>query len=141
MAQSLKRKRNENFEPRKVRFPGELLVSRNDARDKNSRSSHSREDGTRTDEEDAESNAAISEQEDELIGEDEEDWEGLGAGPAAIPTASDPGIRNKDKKLPTGEELRTIKDASDLFKSSSFKLQVGVLHQLVGACLIFCIQD
>lgn len=27
-------------------------------------------------------------------------------------------------KLPTGEELRTLRDAADLYQSSSFKLQV-----------------
>lgn len=30
----------------------------------------------------------------------------------------------KPKKPPTGEELRDIKDAADLYRSSSFKLQV-----------------
>ncbi len=111
----------------------------NDARVKNSRvdevsNSHDPEDGTTTDEEDVESNAAICQREDEsqLVGEGEGEWEGLGAEPAAIP---DQGIR--DKKLPSGEELRAIKDASDLFKSSSFKLQVGVFHQLVWLALTF----
>ena len=31
------------------------------------------------------------------------------------------------KKPPTGEELRTIKDAADLYMSSSFKLQVSLI--------------
>lgn len=29
-------------------------------------------------------------------------------------------------KPPTGEELRTIKDATDLYRSNSFKLQVNI---------------
>lgn len=34
------------------------------------------------------------------------------------------GKRGKAKQAPTGEELRAIKDSADLFRSSSFKLQV-----------------
>jgi U3 small nucleolar RNA-associated protein 22 len=33
-------------------------------------------------------------------------------------------------KLPTGEELRTLKDAADLYQSSSFKLQVRTVDFL-----------
>lgn len=38
-----------------------------------------------------------------------------------------PGQGKKINKPPTGEELRAIKDATDLFRSNSFKLQVSVL--------------
>lgn len=31
-------------------------------------------------------------------------------------------------KLPTGEELRALKDAADLYQSSSFKLQVCAVY-------------
>lgn len=37
----------------------------------------------------------------------------------------------KSKKPPTGEELRTIKEASDLYKSNTFKLQVS---NMTGKC-------
>ena len=30
-------------------------------------------------------------------------------------------------KLPTGEELRTLKNAADLYQSNSFKLQVRLV--------------
>ncbi|KAF8559467.1 Nrap protein [Imleria badia] len=39
----------------------------------------------------------------------------------------DAEIAKKHNKLPTGEELRTLKDAADLYQSSSFKLQVDAL--------------
>ncbi|KZP27685.1 Nrap protein [Athelia psychrophila] len=37
------------------------------------------------------------------------------------------GKRGKAKQAPTGEELRAIKDSADLFRSSSFKLQIDAL--------------
>jgi U3 small nucleolar RNA-associated protein 22 len=38
----------------------------------------------------------------------------------------------KPRKPPTGEELRNIKDATDLYRSSSFKLQVSVYSSYSG---------
>ncbi|KAF9475207.1 Nrap protein [Pholiota conissans] len=60
--------------------------------------------------------------EDEAQGE----WGGITGSNEAVPPE---GVHTgKKSKLPsTGEELRAIKDASDLFKSSSFKLQIDVL--------------
>ena len=53
---------------------------------------------------------------------DEEEWGGVTGGQAEIEEHR-PGT--KPKKPPTGEELRAIKDAADLFRSGSFKLQVS----------------
>lgn len=58
-------------------------------------------------------------------GEDGE-WGGI-SGSKDTGSVDDSHSGTKPKKPPTGEELRTIKDASDLFKSSSFKLQVCTL--------------
>lgn len=47
--------------------------------------------------------------------------------PTAVADLDDEGGERrgtKPKKPPTGEELRDIKDAADLYRSSSFKLQV-----------------
>lgn len=53
-----------------------------------------------------------------------DEWQGI-----AEPTSSVlPHPGTKPSKPPTGEELRTIKDASSLFRSNSFKLQVRPIH-------------
>ena len=62
-------------------------------------------------------------------GEDDEGWAGEGErseneAPASADQA-DLHAGKKGRKPPTGEELRAIKDAADLFQSSSFKLQVS----------------
>lgn len=56
--------------------------------------------------------------------EDEEDeWAGLGEG--GVDTSTGPsGGGGKPKKPPTGEEVRAIKEATDLYKSNTFKLRV-----------------
>ena len=53
---------------------------------------------------------------------EEEEWHGLQA--STVPEVEDVRTGTKPKKPPTGEELRNIKDAADLYRSSSFKLQV-----------------
>jgi U3 small nucleolar RNA-associated protein 22 len=59
--------------------------------------------------------------------ENEEEWGGInGATSNAAPQERYTGPTSK--KLPAGEELRAIKDASDLFKSSSFKFQGAFLE-------------
>lgn len=58
-------------------------------------------------------------------GEDDGEWKGIGANAETLPDEHFTG--KKSNKPPTGEELRAIKDASDLFKSGSFKLQVCCL--------------
>jgi len=58
--------------------------------------------------------------------ENDEEWGGInGATSNVAPQERYTGPTSK--KLPAGEELRAIKDASDLFKSSSFKFQVRFL--------------
>jgi U3 small nucleolar RNA-associated protein 22 len=58
----------------------------------------------------------------DMEGDDEEEWGGVTGGQAEIEEEHRPGT--KPKKPPTGEGLRAIKDAADLFRSGSFKLQV-----------------
>jgi U3 small nucleolar RNA-associated protein 22 len=69
-----------------------------------------------------------------LCSGDDERWGGFGGDVELLeneddaPASADqvePYTGKKSRKPPTGEELRTIKDATDLFRSSSFKLQVG----------------
>lgn len=57
---------------------------------------------------------------------DEESGEGEWGGLDDNEEAAGDGYQHgtKPRKPPTGEELRVIKDATDLFRSSSFKLQV-----------------
>ncbi|KAH9476209.1 Nucleolar protein 6 [Psilocybe cubensis] len=59
------------------------------------------------------------------VGEEEEEWKGIGSTMDTLPDTHPTG--KKSHKPPTGEELRAIRDASDLFKSGSFKLQVDAL--------------
>ncbi|KAF8996020.1 Nrap protein [Cyathus striatus] len=69
-----------------------------------------------------------SEGEGEPMEQDDEEWGGLDESAADNKGAGSPEVNSgKAKKPPVGEELRLIKDASDLFKSSSFKLQIDAL--------------
>ena len=52
---------------------------------------------------------------------DEEEWGGTGGGEGVDPS---PSSRGKPVKVPAGHELREMKEASELYKSSAFKLQV-----------------
>ena len=55
----------------------------------------------------------------------EEAWGGIsGEQTVAEATTYEHRTGTKPIKPPTGHELRAIKDATDLFKSNSFKLQV-----------------
>ena len=65
----------------------------------------------------------ISDYGDMVEGDDEAEWGGVTGGQAENEEEHRPGT--KPKKPPTGEELRAIKDAADLFRSGSFKLQVS----------------
>lgn len=58
------------------------------------------------------------------------EWEGIGQEGdhnVSVDVNEEARPGTKPKKPPTGEELRAIKDATDLFRSSSFKLQVAIL--------------
>lgn len=59
-------------------------------------------------------------------GEDNADWEGFDQDGDALEVDPDRSS-GKHKKPPTGEELREIKDASDLYRSSAFKFQVRAM--------------
>jgi hypothetical protein len=55
-------------------------------------------------------------------GDDDEEWGGTGGGGEADP----PPSSGKPVKVPAGHELREMKEASELYKSSAFKLQVRI---------------
>ena len=57
----------------------------------------------------------------------EEEWKGISEQVGAETATYEYRTGTKPKQPPTGHELRAIKDATDLFKSSSFKLQVRIL--------------
>jgi U3 small nucleolar RNA-associated protein 22 len=58
---------------------------------------------------------------------EEGEWGGIGVTASVAEENLEAG-NVKRNKPPTGEELRDIKEAADLFKSNSFKLQVIVLY-------------
>ncbi|KAI0788916.1 Nrap protein [Irpex lacteus] len=67
---------------------------------------------------------------DTSIDNDEEEetaWGGLNDTEGKPATSHDHRTGTVPKKPPTGEELRTIKDAADLYLSSSFKLKIDAL--------------
>lgn len=71
----------------------------------------------------------MSDEQEEAEGNgSQEEWGGISNQPVEG-VASEDHIK-ASKKPPTAEELRAIKDASDLFKSSSFKLQVSIQYYL-----------
>ena len=53
---------------------------------------------------------------------EEEEWGGIGGGGDIGP----PPPSGKPVKVPAGHQLREMKEASELYKSSAFKLQVRV---------------
>ncbi|KAJ7352492.1 Nrap protein [Mycena albidolilacea] len=102
MALNLKRKRTGDVEPRKTRRLSE-------------------------DESDAGSSPEPREDED-VADEDDADEEWGGITPAQNQATAVPENSGTKPKLPpTGEELRAINDAQNLFKSSTFKLQIDAL--------------
>jgi U3 small nucleolar RNA-associated protein 22 len=52
-----------------------------------------------------------------------DEWGGVESEPAKVAAAHANG-GNASRVPPSGEELRTIRDATDLYRSGSFKLQV-----------------
>lgn len=68
--------------------------------------------------------------------EDDEEWGGMDVDmkDQSMGEGHQPGT--KPKKPPTGEELRTIKDATELFRSSSFKLQVRSDYYFLGMSML-----
>ena len=54
--------------------------------------------------------------------DNDEEWNGIGGGGEGGPFPSD----GKPVKVPAGHELREMKEASELYKSSAFKLQVRI---------------
>ncbi|KAJ7510322.1 Nrap protein [Mycena galericulata] len=73
---------------------------------------------------DDESDAAL----ETKVDEDDEEWGGIApAQDKASVIVENTHSGTKPKKPPTGEELRVINDAKDLFRSSTFKLQIDAL--------------
>lgn len=72
--------------------------------------------------------------------EEEEEWGGVSGANGTVQDAEDEKhTGTKPKKPPTGEELRNIKDATDLYRSSSFKLQVRTLSSHAGLRSLVCL--
>ncbi|EED77719.1 predicted protein [Postia placenta Mad-698-R] len=65
-------------------------------------------------------------EEDEEAGTNEEQWAGLGGEAATAGSAGEHPGTHKNQP-PKGQELRNIKDASELYRSTSFKLQIDAL--------------
>ena len=62
--------------------------------------------------------------------EEEEEWGGTGEVGEVDPSPSS----GKPVKIPAGHELREMKEASELYKSSAFKLQVRIRCNPPGGC-------
>ena len=67
--------------------------------------------------------------EGEESGSEGEEWGGTGA---AMDIDQRGSSSSNPKKAPTGEELRAIREATDLYRSGSFKLQVSSEFVEVG---------
>ncbi|KAK7032899.1 mannose-6-phosphate isomerase [Favolaschia claudopus] len=101
MALNLKRKRDGDVTPRKTR---------------------------KLSEDDLDAVSDVEEDESEVDAGEDDEWGGIEmAQNMTAPVAESTGPGTKPKLPPSGEELRVIKDASSLFKSSTFKLQVDAL--------------
>ncbi|KAG6884333.1 hypothetical protein C0993_012058 [Termitomyces sp. T159_Od127] len=115
MALNLKRKRATEDSSRKSRkVRGELNGSYG--------APHRSDENDALSEEDEDERGSVDVEQEEGEGE----WEGLDDKSNVNATVShEPGT--KPKKPPTGEELRVIQDATNLYRSSSFKLQIDAL--------------
>ncbi|KAL0578598.1 U3 snoRNP protein [Marasmius crinis-equi] len=102
MAQSLKRKRNDGTSSRKAQ-----RVSSADEHDST----------PQVDEENSEDEKSMLSQEEEG-----EEWGGVGESDQEALLDE-----NKEHRKPSGEDIRVMKDASELFKSNSFKMQIDAL--------------
>lgn len=78
---------------------------------------------------------AIHSDEEENAMDDEDEWTGLSnAEPMVVDSV--PHIKgNKKHKPPTGVEVREMKEAENLFRSSSFKLQVRFASCYLFLCV------
>ncbi|EAU86967.1 pre-rRNA processing protein Utp22 [Coprinopsis cinerea okayama7 len=59
--------------------------------------------------------------------EEEEEWGGVEGGDDEVKPREPLDTSSKPKKPPTAEEMRAIREATDLYRSSSFKLQIDAL--------------
>lgn len=77
----------------------------------------------------------VAEEEDEEEEDEEDEWNGIRDSGADASISGPSGGGGKPKKPPTGEEVRAIKEATDLYKSNTFKLRVSSTpYFLVGIC-------
>jgi hypothetical protein len=135
MAQKLKRKRTEIAEPRKVCYSlTNTLTVDEYVLVKAARIKKFDEDIIDHDEKSEfgdtpfHASEVMDEDEDSVqaADKDSEEWTGDGGTQTSIPIKlmNCQLSENNERRPPVGAELRTIREASDLFKSSSFKLQV-----------------
>lgn len=64
--------------------------------------------------------------------DDDEEWGGIGGGKEDNPMPSS----GRPVKVPAGHELREMKEASELYKSSAFKLQVRIWRTPFVECSV-----
>jgi len=134
MAQKLKRKRTEIAGPRKVCYSLTSLTAIEYVVVKAARTKKFDENiidhGEQSEFDDSRLRASEITDEDEdsdqAADKDSEEWTGDGGTQAPIPfkPVNCQLSEDNERRPPVGGELRTIREASDLFKSSSFKLQV-----------------
>jgi len=131
MAQKLKRKRTEIAGPRKVCNPLTSLTANEyvvvkAARIRKFDENIDHDERSEFDDTRLRASEIIDEDSDQAADKDSEEWTGDGGTQAPIPLKSVNCQLSEDneRRPPVGGELRTIREASDLFKSSSFKLQV-----------------
>ncbi|KAF8634052.1 hypothetical protein AX17_004316 [Amanita inopinata Kibby_2008] len=110
MAANLKRKRGNDVNPRRDRRVDDEMDVDGVSSDGENNKFESQDDGSEEGGEDGE-NGAVSEGE----------WSGIQG------TEQEKAAGDKSRQPPTGEELRAIKDAADLYRSNSFKLQIDAL--------------
>lgn len=79
---------------------------------------------------------SLHEGSDNSQSEEGEEWAGI-EGTTTVSQENYEQGGGKPNKPPIGEELRVIKDAADLFRSSSFKLQVRPLIRLFQLSLMW----
>ena len=85
------------------------------------------------------SEQSASEDSSEGVDDNAMEWTGIDGdkNERSKPSNDSPGSGRKGKKaIPTGEELRVIKEGEELFKSNTFKLQVRCLIRMMTMYLL-----
>lgn len=79
-------------------------------------------------------------EDDPELGEDEAEWVGFGDEPEPVVERSDNTADRGGKPIamPTGHEVRVMKEATELYQSSSFKLKVRRIYSLNEFLDLYC---